>query len=216
MNWQRQSDLVRRALADTTPVSMDALLIPRNRDGQMARQMAPGPDVVPRQAAVLLLFYPTGQDLAFPLTVRSKRLTRHSGEVSLPGGAVDADDANTIATALRETHEELGIPPTSIAIWGRLTSIYVTASNYCLRPVVGFLPHKPTFFPNDGEIAHVFSVTLSQLLNPATVIVEEWVLHNTPVNVPFFALHGYKVWGATALVLSELVARIRQQPLPPQ
>jgi 8-oxo-dGTP pyrophosphatase MutT (NUDIX family) len=209
-NWQEQAALVRQALADPAPPTLDELLVLRDLTGQVVRQMEPPPGATPRPAAVLLLLYPYLGELWLPLTVRSSRLPSHRGEVSLPGGATDPEDADAAATALRETHEELGIDPASVTIWGRLSPFYIPPSNFQLSPVVGFSAAPPAITPSPYEVEQVFHVPLSRLLDPATVQVEEWTRREIRMRVPFFALEGHKVWGATALLLSELVARIRR------
>ena len=209
-NWQQQAELVQQALADPVPPTLDELLVLRDLAGQVLRQMEPPPGATPRLAAVLLLLYPYQGELWLPLTVRSSRLSSHRGEVSLPGGATDPEDADAATTALREANEELGIDPASVTIWGRLSSFYIPPSNFQISPVVGFSAAPPAFTPSPYEIEHVFSVSLSRLLNPATIQVEDWTRRGLLMRVPFFAVEGYKVWGATALLLSELVARIRR------
>jgi 8-oxo-dGTP pyrophosphatase MutT (NUDIX family) len=207
---QQQSAWIQQALAYTIPIPIDELLLPRDREGQIARQLTPAPDVTPRESAALLLFYPHEGELWLPLTVRSTALPQHRGEVSLPGGATDPEDDGPVATALRETCEEVGIAPQAIEVWGLLTPIYIPPSNFRLTPVVGFAAASITLRPNPHEITDVFTVPLRHLLDSATVVVEDWLLHGIQAQVPFFALHGHKVWGATALVLSELVARLRR------
>jgi 8-oxo-dGTP pyrophosphatase MutT (NUDIX family) len=208
--WQQQAERVHRALHYTKPIPQDELLLPRGINGDLMRKMFPDPGVAPREAAVLLLFYPHTHDLCFPLTVRSSALPQHSGEVSLPGGRVDPEDDGPVCTALRETYEELGIPIQSVEVWGQLAPVYIPASNFRLTPIIGFTPATPHIVPNPGEIAEVFSASLTHLLNPTTVVVEEWVRYGHSMMVPFFALEGHKVWGATAILLSELVARLRR------
>jgi 8-oxo-dGTP pyrophosphatase MutT (NUDIX family) len=212
--YVQQITCVRQALAYTTTICLDELLVPRDSNRLLARKMEPEPGVVPRRAAVLVLLYPHEEELWLPLTVRSTRLPHHSGEVSLPGGAADPEDDGPVGTALRETHEEIGIAPEQITIWGTLSRLYIPASNFSLKPVVGFMPHVPLIIPNHYEIAEVFSVPLRVLRDPSTVVTEEWDLHGVRAHVPFFAVHGYKVWGATAFVLSELVARLRRVQCP--
>jgi 8-oxo-dGTP pyrophosphatase MutT (NUDIX family) len=201
---------VRRAVADATPTPLEELLLLRDLQGRLLRSMQPPQGVTPREAAALLLLVPTGNDMLLPLTLRSATLPTHSGEVSLPGGGADPGDASPTATALRETHEELGIDPQAVEVWGTLTPIYIPPSNFRLTPVVGFTPALPALAPNPGEVDAVLLVRLSRLLDPATVVIEEWERRGMPMRVPFFALEGHKVWGATALVLSELVARLRR------
>jgi 8-oxo-dGTP pyrophosphatase MutT (NUDIX family) len=208
--YQQQIDLVQRALAHNEQITIEELLFPRDREGVLARKLHPDAGVIPREAAALLLFYPQDDELWFPLTVRSSALPMHRGEVSLPGGAIDPEDEGPVAAALRETHEEIGIEQASIEIAGILTPLYIPPSNFRLTPVVGFAFAPPVLVPNPDEIADVFSVSLHMLLDGQTVQVEEWTLHGMQAQVPFFALQGHKVWGATAIVLSELVARIRR------
>lgn len=204
------ADLVRAALAPGPPVSLDELLLVRDLDGRFARRFDPPEGVVPRLGAVLVLVYPDGADLRLPLTVRSDRLPSHRGEVSLPGGAIDPGEDGPITAALRECHEELGVEPASVTVWGTLSPFYIPPSNFRITPVVGFRPSAPLLRPNDDEVSAVITVTLRELLDPATVVVERWTLRGIDVDVPFFAIDGHKVWGATAIVLSELVARMRR------
>lgn len=208
--WQHQAQRIRRSLTDTTPVAVEELLLMRDLNGTLARAMQPAPGIIPRTAAVLLLLYPQADDLWLPLTVRSGVLPLHRGEVSLPGGATDPEDDGPVMTALREAHEEIGLDPAVVEVWGMLTPFYIPPSNFMLTPVVGFTPTPPVLHPNPDEVDTVFSVPLSRLLDPATIVEEEWTLYGMQVWVPFFALEGYKVWGATAILLSELLVRLRR------
>ncbi len=209
-HWQSQATSVRRAMADNSVVTFAELLLMRDAHGHMAPQMEPPSGAVPRSAAALLLLYPQDGELRVPLTVRTGHLPTHKGQVSLPGGSTDPDDDGPAATALREAEEELGIPPASVEVLGVLSSFYITPSNFMLTPVVGLSTTAPDLRPHPGEVELVFSVPLRQLLDPASIITEEWDLHGMRLQVPFFALAGQKVWGATAVALSEFVARLRK------
>lgn len=207
--WQRWEALTYGALQPGHAVTPDQLLLVRDLAGRAMRPTAAPPGVTPRHGAVLILLYPDGEDLRLPLTVRSEHLPNHRGEVSLPGGGTDPGDADAVATALRECQEELGVAPGTVQVWGALTPIYIPPSNFQITPVVGFTASAPALLVNDGEVSEVITVTLRELLDPATVRTEQWTLRGHEVSVPFFAIAGHKVWGATALMLSELVARIR-------
>jgi 8-oxo-dGTP pyrophosphatase MutT (NUDIX family) len=209
-DWRKWADLARSALTPGPPVPLDQLLILTDVAGRNIRPLDPPPGVVPRQAAVLILLYPDATDLRLPLTVRSDALPNHRGEVSLPGGATDPEDDGPIATALRECQEELGIDPDGIDILGTLSPLYIPPSNFRITPVVGFLPNPPTIHVNMEEVSAVITVTLRTLMDPATIVVEQWTRRDLELLVPFFAIDGHKVWGATALVLSEFVARMRR------
>jgi 8-oxo-dGTP pyrophosphatase MutT (NUDIX family) len=208
--WQRWAVLVQRALEPGPPPAPDELLLVRDRSGNVFRPLEPPAGIAPRSGAVLILLYPEGDDLRLPLTVRSDRLPNHRGEVSLPGGATDATDDGPAATALRECHEELGVEPAGIEVWSTLSPIYIAPSNFRITPVVAFRAVAPELHLNEAEVSAVISVTLRELLEPDRVMVEQWNLRGADVLVPFFAIAGHKVWGATALVLSEFVALIRR------
>jgi 8-oxo-dGTP pyrophosphatase MutT (NUDIX family) len=159
----------------------------------------------PRQGGVLILLYPEDGRIHLPLTRRTETLEDHKGQISLPGGAREGDELLEW-TALRETHEELGVAPQSVEILGVLTPLYIFLSDYCITPYVAARPDRPTFVPDPVEVAEVLEVSLAILLDPAIRHEEERVLHGVTTHVPFYQIGKHKVWGATAMVLSEFVA----------
>lgn len=165
-----------------------------------------------RQSGVLVLIYRHCGQLHIPLILRPTYDGAHSGQVSFPGGGQEHRDADLTETALRETYEELGIPPKNVKILGKLTDLYIRPSNYEVYPTVGMLTAKPTFRPNPEEVVRVLEVPLADLLNPAIQRREEWRLSDRSALVPFFAIQKEAVWGATAMILSELLAVIRNCP----
>jgi 8-oxo-dGTP pyrophosphatase MutT (NUDIX family) len=164
----------------------------------------------PRQGGVLILLYPKDGHLHFPLTRRTETLGDHKGQISLPGGAREGDEPLEW-TALRETHEELGVDPRSVKVLGGLTPLYIFHSDYCITPYVAARPTRPTFVPDPVEVAELLEVPLLTLLDPAIQRKEEWVLHQTLTRVPFYQIGEHKVWGATAMVLSEFEAVLGEQ-----
>lgn len=161
-----------------------------------------------RTGGVLLLLYPLDGRLHLVLTRRTEHLSSHSGHISLPGGACNPGESFE-ETALREAHEELDVEPASIQVLGRLTPLYISPSNFCIHPVVGYTSVRPAFRPDPHEVAEVLEVPLAELLDPATVREEDWHLRGMEVRVPFFAVNEHKVWGATAMVLAEFVELVR-------
>ena len=157
-----------------------------------------------REGAVLLLLYKKDGHIYFPLTQRHEYNGAHSGQISFPGGKVEMGDKSAIHTALRETEEELGIPQTSIQVLGTLTDMFIIASNFNVRPVVGFTEGPPEFSLDPREVAEVIEISLEQLLDNTLVKEKEIRINNKfPIHAPYFDFDGYHVWGATAMMLSE-------------
>lgn len=160
-------------------------------------------DTMAKHGGVLLLLYPQQGELHLVLTQRTDRLPNHKGQVSFPGGACDPGES-FMETALREAEEELGIDPAQVQVLGELTPLYISASNFCIHPVVGYTPSPPVFRPNPREVAKVLQVPVTGFLDPATVHEETWPWRGIKMRVPYFLIEGeYKVWGATAMVLAE-------------
>ncbi len=182
--------------------------MPRDVQGQSTRPIDAPVGMIPRIGAVLVLLYPDGGDLHIPLTVRTASLRHHSGEVSLPGGGFDADDETLDRTALREAWEELGIVSAEVEIVTALTPVWIPVSNFRITPYVGFLTQRPQFTPAPAEVAIVIEAPLATLSDPRTIRSEHRLLRGATVQVPYFAVGEYHVWGATALVLAQLVGRL--------
>jgi 8-oxo-dGTP pyrophosphatase MutT (NUDIX family) len=159
----------------------------------------------PRKAAVLGLFYPNKkEETTFLLIERASYKGTHSAQISFPGGKKDASDRSLQETALRETFEEVGVVPKSIKIIRELTDVYIPPSNFLATPFIAFVEKKPEFIIN-YEVKNTIEVLLEDLLNESsltTVNLTTSYMENT--NVPCFKLNGYVVWGATAMILSEI------------
>lgn len=184
-------------------------LMPRFMDGDEARPMAPPPGAPqPRLGAVLVLLYPHADEPHLPLTVRTAELRNHSGEISLPGGRFDPADVELSQTALREAHEELGVAPELVTIWTALTPIWIPVSNFQITPFVGWTEGRPPFAPAPGEVAELIETPLRLLLQPDAVQREERTIRGVRMSIPFFALGAHKVWGATSIVLAEVVGKL--------
>jgi 8-oxo-dGTP pyrophosphatase MutT (NUDIX family) len=162
-----------------------------------------------REAGVLALLLPhESPEPAVVLTVRRDHLPDHPGQISFPGGQREGEETLT-ETALREAHEEIALDPTPVKILGALTPLYIPPSNFCVHPFVGVVAHEPDLRPTDREVGTVLRVPLRHLLTPSTRIVETWTLHGTDVDVPYYDVEGHTVWGATAMMLAELLAVVR-------
>jgi 8-oxo-dGTP pyrophosphatase MutT (NUDIX family) len=157
-----------------------------------------------RLAAGLLLLYPHGGSVVAPLTVRASGLARHAGQISLPGGAVDAGETLAQA-ALREASEEIGVDPGAVRILGELTPVHVIVSGFTLHPVVGVADARPAFVAAPGEVDEIVEVALADLRDASRIRRGSRVREGVAVEYPYFDLAGHQVWGATAMVLGEFV-----------
>ena len=167
------------------------------------------PDEPARQSGVLVLLYSLQGRLHVPLILRPTYDGTHSGQVAFPGGGSEEGDGDLTETALREAHEELGIAPDDVEVLGTLTDLYIRPSNYEVYPTVGRLKAKPEFRPDPSEVAKLLEVPLAALLNPDHQQREAWQLADRSALVPFFAIQDQAIWGATAMILSEFLAVMR-------
>jgi 8-oxo-dGTP pyrophosphatase MutT (NUDIX family) len=207
----RAADGWQEALADALartprPIPLDERLLPRTRDGDAVRRRYERAAFPPaRPAATLLAIHPDVDGrLVLPLTVRHSELRSHAGEVSLPGGAVDAADASPEAAALREAWEEIGLEPGSVRVLGELDDVWIPVSNFELRPVVGALDAPPLLVPHDAEVASIVELPLAALFDPDVVGLEEFESRGFRLRAGAYRYGGVRVWGATALTLGML------------
>jgi 8-oxo-dGTP pyrophosphatase MutT (NUDIX family) len=160
-----------------------------------------------RKAGVLVLLYVRDGCLRVLLTRRTERVLHHRGQISLPGGEQHPGESIE-ATALRETAEELGPDLGAVRVLGRLTPLFIPPSNYCIYPTVAFVPGPLVFHLQPEEVDEVIEVPVEHLADPANVRRETWTVGGREAEVPFYAFEGHKIWGATAMVLAELLALI--------
>ena len=166
-----------------------------------------------REAAVLALLLPSDDMPSVVLTVRRDDLNDHAGQISFPGGEREEGESLREA-ALREADEEVDLPPSSVRLLGGLTPLFIPPSNFCVHPFVGVVDPAPVLRPTDREVAEVLHAPLHHLLDPDTRVVETWALHDEAVEVPYYDVAGHTVWGATAMMLSELLALVEDAGLP--
>ena len=154
-------------------------------------------------AAVLILLYLADNEIYFFLTKRTDELKHHKGQISLPGGTQEGNE-KLIDTALRETQEEIGINKTSISIIGTITPLFVPVTGFMIYPFIGYSLNKLDPKPDPVEVATIFSVNISDLLNKENRTTEQRNIRGYDVQVPYFKLNDYQVWGATSMILSEV------------
>ena len=155
-----------------------------------------------RTAGVLILLYPHDGAWHFPLMKRVDDGLVHSGQISLPGGSQAAGESLR-DTALREACEEIGAACAEIDVLGQLSTLYIPPSNFLVTPTVGCAAQRPDFRCDPREVAELIEVPLSMLFDRDVVKREPWNLRGVTVEVPFYQIGPHKVWGATAMILSE-------------
>ncbi len=188
------------------------------------RQPVGPPDDV-RQSAVLALLHQReiggliSDTLSLVFTLRPNSLRHHAGQISFPGGGAEPHDNSLARTALRETSEELGIPTSPVRILGELTPLYIAPSHNLVQPYVGWMPRLPPLDPDPVEVSKVFTIRLAYLLDPLYLGSHTWHRNGESLTAPCYevpAIDEYgtndskiHIWGATAMILSELLAIIR-------
>ncbi len=161
-----------------------------------------------RPAAVLCALYDEGGDARVVLTRRSGRMRTHTGEVSFPGGRLEAGE-DPFAAALREAEEEIALDPASVELIGQLSPLATVSSQAGITPFVGALAGPPDLRPNPAEVEVVLLVPVVELWDPAVYHEELWALPGGGRHaVNFFDLDGDTVWGATGAMLRELLDRL--------
>ena len=169
------------------------------------------PDDV-NHGGVLALFYPVDDKPAIAFIKRTEYDGAHSGQISFPGGKMEKGDHSVIDTALRETEEEIGVPVKEISVLGRLTDLYIPPSHFLVTPVVGFITSTPVFRPDLVEVERIIETPLIILLSEEVIqekVIE--VMNGLRWNVPCYYVDGNIIWGATAMILSELLEVIARE-----
>lgn len=167
----------------------------------------------PKKSGVLLLFYPDQGAVYFPLIKRPQYPGVHSGQVGFPGGKMEPSDPDILFTALREAEEEIGINASKVEVLGRLTDLYIPTSNFLVSPVIGFMTEKPNFVPEQREVARIIATEVISLFHPEVRKQTQLAVGGGMyVDTPYFAVEEEVVWGATAMILSELIHVLDQKP----
>lgn len=161
-----------------------------------------------RNSSVLVPFIAWKEELEIVLTLRTQSIN-HGGQLSFPGGGKEGDES-TEQTALREAQEEIGLHTQHVDIVGQLTPLYVGHSDNMVTPVIAFLREPQEFTPNPNEVDEILTIPFTELVEEHNLMEEEWELRGTPYRVPFWNIHRVPLWGATAMMMSELVELYKQ------
>ncbi|MGM0634804.1 MAG: NUDIX hydrolase [Bacteroidota bacterium] len=185
-------------------IEAQLLMTPENR--RKALRKLDYSTLDPRYAAVMFLAYPaTNNCVHFTLILRNTYKGVHSNQIALPGGGVEAVDVDYSATALREVEEEIGVNATKIEVIKELTDVYIPPSNFQVKPFMGIIDETPKFIPQQEEVQEIIEVDLDDLMNDNNLVTESLsTSYAKDILVQGFNLNDYLVWGATAMILSEI------------
>lgn len=154
-----------------------------------------------RKSAVLLLFFPDGDTTSIALIRRTKRGV-HSGQIAFPGGRQEPRE-DLVDTALRETHEEIGVKPRAVTLLGKLTPLYVPVSQFMVHPYVGYMVEKTPFIAQPEEVDEVIAMPVDALLGKQ-LQEKKITIRGKEITCPYFDARGHIVWGATAMIMNEM------------
>lgn len=158
-----------------------------------------------RRSAVLILFYPYDGEVYLPLILRPAYDGVHAGQMAFPGGRYEPTDEDLIRTALREAQEEIGLRLTDVEVVGVLSELFIPPSNFFVLPVVAYQPYRPEFFPDPREVEKVLEVRFVEVQDKSIVGMSEIQVRGSLIQAPHYLIQNYKVWGATAMMISELL-----------
>lgn len=170
-----------------------------------------------RIGGVLIALYPDNGQIRTVLMKRPDYNGTHSGQVSFPGGKHEPHDPDIHATALREAHEEVGMPINRVTVLGQLSELYIPASNFLVHPVVGVLDYAPTLTPDAHEVERILLPELAHFFRED--IIKETritVSRGLTLRAPYYDVDGQVVWGATAMILSEFTQVLQESGFDPR
>lgn len=159
----------------------------------------------PRKSAVMMLIYPKKKISHLVLIIRKTYPGIHSAQIGFPGGKVEIEDVSLSHTALRETHEEVGIHPEKIKVIKTFTEVFIPISNFIVAPFLGISYSELEFIEQEEEVAGIIELPLIDFLDDKTIVIKKMDTSNgINIEVPTFKINEHYVWGATAMMMSEL------------
>jgi 8-oxo-dGTP pyrophosphatase MutT (NUDIX family) len=170
------------------------------------REAGPGA----REGAVLILLYPCRQRIYLLFTQRPVYQGIHSGQISFPGGKRETGDASLIDTALREYTEETGAPKENPQVILSLTPLFIPVSNIKVLPVIAWAARRPVFKPDAYEVEYLIEEPLGRFFEPGVICTREMQVRDEILNIKYYNCQNHRIWGATAMMLNELLVLIRR------
>jgi 8-oxo-dGTP pyrophosphatase MutT (NUDIX family) len=172
----------------------------------------PGNDA--RIAGVLIPLFPEKGSIHTIFMQRPEYNGVHGGQISFPGGKKEPEDVDVIQTALREAYEEIGVERSTVEVIGTLTPLFIPVSNMIVTPVLGWINEKPDFKCQHEEVVFLINAELRNFLNPLIIKSKPFEIRGEMLNVKYFDYNNNTIWGATAMILYELLAIIKRASIP--
>jgi 8-oxo-dGTP pyrophosphatase MutT (NUDIX family) len=203
--------LCERLSIDLPGIDAQLLMAPPHRINDIRSGLNSNDSV---KSSVLILLYPVGESMKTVVMLRPSYDGVHSGQISLPGGKWETSDKDLATTALRETYEEIGVPPSDIRLLGQLSPLYIPPSNYIVFPYIGIANLKPEFLKNPSEVQELIEIDIAELLKKSTCTTRDITFKDgNSIQVPCYIFGETIIWGATAMILSEFLVLLESIPL---
>jgi len=197
-------ELFKNRLKEPIGISSQLRMAPKLREKEL---LLYNNDDIKSKSAVLVLLFLQDNEFSIILTKRSSNLRKHGGQISFPGGKYDDSDANLQETALREAREEIGFNSNNVEVLGWLSSLIIPITNFVVHPLVVFCKHKPDFSINKEEVERIIEAPINELTNLSNIKRTSFGNSTSGrfIEAPYFDINGNKIWGATAMIISEFL-----------
>lgn len=164
-----------------------------------------------KQSSVLVLIFPIDNKLYTCLTKRPSTMKYHPGQISFPGGKIEKEDVSAEMAALREAHEEVGVDASAIDVLGKLSDFYLEISKFSIQPFLAWANQKPEFLLNANEVEELILFPVTDFVESEIILETELQTLTGELRVKYYPFNGKIVWGATAMILSELIEILKKQ-----
>ncbi len=207
MHSEVKTYLKRSLLGELPGMEAHHKMLPPGRHTKMYDNERP----LARLSSVLLLLFPEGDRLFTCMMKRPLTMKHHPGQVSFPGGKVEIEDETTEMTALREAREEVGVDPASVEVLGKLSDLYIEVSKFAIHPYLAWTDRKPEFVINSDEVEELILFPVSEFVSNEIIAETELQTVTGLTKVKYYPFNGKYIWGATAMILSELIEILKSQ-----
>lgn len=214
INMELQAETLKKSLLhQLTGNRSHQKMAPASRIDDVEIAKSKGDFANARKSAVMILMYNEANRTKVIFIRRSFYVGIHAGQIAFPGGRFEIEDITLENTALREIEEEIGIKSNEINVLGRLSDIFVPASNFIISVFIGFLQQKPNYSPDHREVAEIIEIDLSEFFEHDVIREKVFLVPSATQSImaPYYKVGNIELWGASAMVMSELIDMIRYE-----